>query len=41
MWGLKRVDRFTANFINQKLDELKNKFDEMIEDERKKIHIIT
>jgi len=35
------MDRFTANFINQKLDELKNKFDEMIEEERKKMQIIT
>ena len=35
------MDRFTANFINQKLDELKNKFDEMIEEEREKFQIIT
>jgi hypothetical protein len=32
------LDCFTAIFINQKLDELKNKFDEMIEEERKKFY---
>jgi hypothetical protein len=41
MWGLNRIDCFTVIFINQKLDELKNKFDEMIEEERKQMHIIT
>jgi len=34
------MDCFTAIFINQELLELKNKFDEMIEEERKKMQII-
>jgi hypothetical protein len=41
MWGLNRIGCFTAIFINQKLHELKNKFDEMIEEEKKQKHILT
>jgi hypothetical protein len=40
IWGVNRVDCFTAIFINQELLELKNKFDKMIEEERKKMQII-